>query len=174
MRSPSRGFSLTELAPVLGILLLLMAIAIPTFLGQRRKVNDTQSQEALRAVQLEARTFTVSGIPGHFDVDLVGRFPLPVFCSGPDDKCWPPMPPYTLTAGPSTHPEIISVAYDADPGAEAADRMVYSSQSASGTCWVLVDDLNDAIRYGILEEEVCSASAVDPSLITASSFDELD
>lgn len=48
-RSPEGGFTLLELMVVVLIIALLIAIAIPTFLGARRRAQDRQAQSHLRA-----------------------------------------------------------------------------------------------------------------------------
>ena len=53
------GFSLIELLVVIMILGILMAIAIPRFLGAKNQGNDSQPQAALRAGLSAERTYYV-------------------------------------------------------------------------------------------------------------------
>ncbi len=59
-RSLSRrqeGFTLIELMVVVLIIAILIAIAIPTFLGQRRRAQDRAAQSNLRNALVVAKTF---------------------------------------------------------------------------------------------------------------------
>lgn len=55
-RSDDRGFSLVELLVVMLILGILMAIAIPNFLGAKSHGQDSQPQASLRAALSAERT----------------------------------------------------------------------------------------------------------------------
>src|SRR5690554_5271445 len=50
-----RGFTIGELAMVLVIIGILVAVAIPTFLHQRASAQDRQAQAALRTVVSQGR-----------------------------------------------------------------------------------------------------------------------
>ena len=57
-RPPSRGFSLIEMLLVVGIIGIISAIAIPSFLGQRRRarvIGDAQANARVMAMALESR-----------------------------------------------------------------------------------------------------------------------
>ena len=65
-RHRSRGFSLVELLLVLAVIGILSGIAIPSFLGQRRRarvIGDAQSNVRILAMALEGRKAD-SGIYG--------------------------------------------------------------------------------------------------------------
>src|SRR3982751_5311673 len=58
-REDERGFTLIELMVVVLIIAILIAIAIPTFLGARTRAQDRQAQSNLRnAVAAEKVTYT--------------------------------------------------------------------------------------------------------------------
>ena len=51
------GFSLVELTVVVLIIAILIAIAIPTFLGSRRRSQDAQAKTVLRAALIAEKTY---------------------------------------------------------------------------------------------------------------------
>jgi type IV pilus assembly protein PilA len=51
------GFTLIELMVVVLIIAILIAIAIPTFLGQRRRAQDRAAQSGLRNALVVAKTY---------------------------------------------------------------------------------------------------------------------
>jgi type IV pilus assembly protein PilA len=56
-----RGFTLIELMVVVLIISILMAIAIPTFLGARRRSEDSQAKSHLRASLVAQKTYYSDG-----------------------------------------------------------------------------------------------------------------
>lgn len=55
--SDDRGFTLIELMIVILIIAILVTIAIPTFLGARRRSQDTQAKSHLRAALVAQKTY---------------------------------------------------------------------------------------------------------------------
>jgi type IV pilus assembly protein PilA len=67
-----KGFTLIELMVVVLIIAILIAIAIPTFLGMRRRAQDRAAQSNLRNALTAAKAFYTDGetFVG-FDADIV-------------------------------------------------------------------------------------------------------
>lgn len=59
LEQEERGFTLIELMVVVLIIAILIAIAIPTFLGARRRAQDKQAQSNLKNAHNAEKTFYV-------------------------------------------------------------------------------------------------------------------
>src|SRR5260370_32313005 len=55
-----KGFSLIELLLVVGVILIISAIAVPSFLRSRMRANEAAAVAAIRTIDAAAVTYSVS------------------------------------------------------------------------------------------------------------------
>ena len=119
------GFTLMEPMVVLLIMAILLAIAIPTFLGVSSSANDRAAQSNLNTALTNAKSYynsnsqTFTGVTtGALVTALQGQEP---------SVSW--------VTGPSTGSGVISVDVATD-----GNGIVLASLSKTNTCWYLVDN----------------------------------
>src|SRR5437764_69657 len=134
-RNEDAGFTVIELLVVALIIGILIAIAIPTFLGARARAQDRAAQSSLRNTVTAAKTI-------YTDKEDYADAVAGVNNSGGGalDTSEPSLTPFLTAATASTGPKAISVGSDAlvnnkSPGFVAA------ALSDSGTCWFIHDSV---------------------------------
>ena len=126
-----QGFTLIELMVVVLIIAILLAIAIPTFLGSQNRARDRAAQSALRNTVTAARSiYTDSG-----DYSTAINTAI---------KAIEPSLTYNVTGTASTGPNIVSV----NPGTSVSTVFYAAAKSGSGTCFYLRDDLTSTTATG--------------------------
>ncbi len=123
-RNGDDGFTLIELMLVVWIIAILIGIAIPAFLGSRRRAEDVASKSNLRNALGSAQTIFTD----HEAYLATGPM---VTSLGADE----PGLTFQDDATPSTADKQMSLAISASTGGGTLDTIVLATKSGSGTCW---------------------------------------
>lgn len=118
------GFTLIELMVVVMIIAILVGIAIPAFLGARRRAQDTASKSNLRNALGTAQTIFSDTQAYLATADMVTQL-------GTDE----PNLTFQDAATPSTTAKMISIDVSAATASGVLDEIVLASESGSGTCY---------------------------------------
>jgi type IV pilus assembly protein PilA len=136
-RKHDEGFTLIELMVVVLIIAILLAIAIPTFLGAQNKAKDRSAQSSLRDTVVAAKSiFTDTQDYTKADATTLGTNEPALQFVG---------------TGSSTDPKTVSVA-------ATTTAFKAASQSKSGTCFYIQDSMTGGTTYA----KVASASSCSP------------
>jgi prepilin-type N-terminal cleavage/methylation domain-containing protein len=142
------GFTLIELMVVVLVIAILLAIAIPTFLGARTRSQDTVAKAALRTALTAASTSFVDTV-SFVTADATGL------------AAEEPSLSYVSAVTPSIGPKSISISASANSWAAAA-------LSGSGTCWMIATTSSGTVTYGASIAACTGTNAV--TMATASAW----
>jgi type IV pilus assembly protein PilA len=141
-RDAEDGFTLIELMVVVLIIAILITIAIPSFLGARRRAEDRAAQSNLRTSLVQAKVIYTD----RQDYTMATSVALQALEGAIV---------FVDAATPSTDAKQVSV----DPA--AVDFVALAAKSKSGTCFFLADDqgAGGTRYYSDPSPANCSASA---------------
>jgi type IV pilus assembly protein PilA len=118
------GFTLIELMVVVMIIAILVAIAIPSFFGARKRAQDSSAKSSLQVSVTDANAIYSDALsfPSTLATDLAAE---------------EPNISYAATA--STGPKVLSVATGIATGSTSTtdDQVIFAAKSASGKCFYL-------------------------------------
>jgi type IV pilus assembly protein PilA len=137
------GFTLIELMVVVLIIAILLAIAIPTFLGARSKAQDRAAQSNLRNALTAEKTFYVDNqaYTDNTSSSMTNIEP-------------------SLTYAASAAPSVVGTVYitlSTSSGGTTNNTVTLAAKSASGKCFYLQDSTPAGTQYEA--DTACGAGA---------------
>jgi len=129
MRSNEEGFTLIELMVVVLIIGILIAIALPTFLGARSRAQNRGAQSNLRNGLVAAKTF-------YTDNSTYTGFSAAGIASGIE-----PSLQWVFAVDPATPGQV-------DVESAAANQVLLVAKSASGNYYCMLDNTTTGTTFG--------------------------
>jgi type IV pilus assembly protein PilA len=136
-RKHDEGFTLIELMVVVLIIAILLAIAIPTFLGAQNKAKDRSAQSSLRDTVVAAKSVFV-------DTQDYTKADVATLTAGE--------PALAFQTAASGDPKVVSV------GATASE-FTAAAYSKAGNCFFIKDSATAGTTYNKASSGTCSAAA---------------
>jgi type IV pilus assembly protein PilA len=142
-RQEEGGFTLIELMVVVLIIAILLAIAIPTFLGAQNKAKDRSAQSSLRNALTAAKT-VYADKQAYTTADS----------SATGLKTIEPSLTYKAKDAASTGPKDVSV----DPGAAGSQEWYGAALSKTNDCFYIKDTAGAGTKYAKAASDKCKGS----------------
>jgi type IV pilus assembly protein PilA len=167
MHTSDSGFTLIELMVVLLILAILLAIAIPTFLGVTKTANDRAAQSNLNTILVTSKAIYQTG------GQVYGTAVVPATSAGASansstvkTQLQAQQPSLTFTTGAATAQGQVSVAVASD-----GQSIVLATPSKStGNCFYVMDNAANQVGTGGLDPYLTLSGYTGQAMISGSNI----